>query len=86
MNNLTDESYFIQTRQAIEELNILSNPKIKLCLLNHWDEVVWWRNACVLYFQTFSKIEIPAQYEKPDKSLGYYKSLKFEYTPNRHDQ
>jgi len=31
-----------------------------------------WRNACVLYFQTFSKMTIPEGLEKPDKSLEYY--------------
>jgi alpha-glucuronidase len=44
-------------------------------------EAEWWRNACLLYFQTFSKIPFPAGYEKPDKSLEYYKSLNFPYAP-----
>ena len=45
------------------------------------DEAVWWRNACLLYFQTFSKMPIPANYEKPDHILEYYESLKFPYAP-----
>lgn len=44
-------------------------------------EATWWRNACLLYFQTFSKMAIPDGYEKPDKTLEYYKSLKFPYAP-----
>jgi alpha-glucuronidase len=44
-------------------------------------EATWWRNACLLYFQTFSKMDIPDGYEKPDKTLEYYKSLKFPYAP-----
>ena len=44
-------------------------------------EAVWWRNACLLYFQTFSKMPIPDQYEKPDHTLDYYKSLSFPYAP-----
>jgi alpha-glucuronidase len=44
-------------------------------------EAVWWRNACVLYFQTFSKKQIPNGFEKPDKSLEYYESLEFPYAP-----
>ena len=44
-------------------------------------EAVWWRNACVLYFQTFSKMPIPAGLEKPDKTLEYYESLKFPNAP-----
>ena len=44
-------------------------------------EAVWWRDACVLYFQTFSKMPIPAGLEKPDKSLKYYESLSFPNAP-----
>lgn len=45
------------------------------------NEAIWWRNACLLYFQTYSNLPIPAQYEKPDKSLEYYKSLNFPLAP-----
>ncbi len=44
-------------------------------------EAVWWRNACLLYFQTFSRQPIPKDYEQPDKTLEYYKSLHFPYAP-----
>jgi alpha-glucuronidase len=44
-------------------------------------EAVWWRNACLLYFQTFSKMPIPAQYEKPDHTLEYYQALRFPLAP-----
>lgn len=44
-------------------------------------EAVWWRNACVLYFQTFAKRPIPIGLEKPDKTLEYYQSLEFPFAP-----
>jgi alpha-glucuronidase len=44
-------------------------------------DAIWWRNACLLYFQTFSKIPIPAQYEKPDKTLEYYQNIRILYAP-----
>jgi alpha-glucuronidase len=44
-------------------------------------EAVWWRNACVLYFQTFSRRPIPAELEKPQKSLQYYEELSFPFAP-----
>ncbi len=44
-------------------------------------EAAWWRNACLLYFQTFSKLPIPGGYEKPDHTLEYYKSLNFPLAP-----
>lgn len=45
------------------------------------DEAVWWRNACLLYFQEFSKLPIPAEYQQPDKTLEYYKKLQFPFAP-----
>jgi alpha-glucuronidase len=44
-------------------------------------EAKWWKNACLLYFQSFSQGEFPSQVEKPDKTLEYYKSLKFPFAP-----
>lgn len=55
--------------------------QIKMLLTIQQKESVWWRNACVLYFHTFSKMEIPPELEKPDKSLGYYQSLEFPFAP-----
>jgi alpha-glucuronidase len=55
--------------------------QVKSLLAIQYKEAVWWRNACVLYFQTFSKKEIPAGLEKPDKPLSYYESLEFPYAP-----
>jgi alpha-glucuronidase len=44
-------------------------------------EATWWRNACVLYFQTFSKKDIPSGLEKPDQPLEHYQSLEFPFAP-----
>ncbi|MCI0696612.1 alpha-glucuronidase [candidate division KSB1 bacterium] len=44
-------------------------------------EAVWWRNACVLYFQSFSRRPMPAELEKPQKSLQYYQELSFPFAP-----
>jgi len=54
---------------------------VRMLLNIQEEEAVWWRNACLLYFQTFSKIPIPSQYEKPDHTLEYYESLHFPYAP-----
>lgn len=44
-------------------------------------EARWWRNACLLYFQQFSKMPLPAGVEAADKPLSYYESLEFPYAP-----
>jgi alpha-glucuronidase len=67
LRNYIDEERFRQIQQL---LNIQEQ------------EAVWWRNACLLYFQTFSGKPIPAGYEKPNRTLEYYMGLSFPYAPN----
>jgi alpha-glucuronidase len=55
--------------------------QVKMLLQIQQDEAVWWRNACLLYFQTFSKMPLPAGYEKPDQTLDYYMQLRFPFAP-----
>jgi len=55
--------------------------QVRNLLAVQYKEAIWWRNACVLYFQTFSGKEIPTGLEKPDKTLEYYKSLEFPFAP-----
>ncbi len=59
--------------QRFEQIAMLMNVQ--------YQEAIWWRNACLLYFQTFSKMPIPSNYEKPDRTLEYYKSLRFPFAP-----
>jgi alpha-glucuronidase len=39
-------------------------------------EAKWWRDASILYFQTFSRMPIPAGYEPPEHTLEYYMSVR----------
>lgn len=52
---------------------------VKQLLKMQEDEAIWWRDGCVLYFQTFSKRPIPSQYEHPKHTLEYYKRIPFPY-------
>lgn len=44
-------------------------------------EAKWWRDACILYFGTFSKRPLPDGLEKPAHTLEYYRNLKFSHVP-----
>ena len=57
--------------------------KVKAFLKIQHQEAVWWRNACLLYFQTYSRRPIPEDYPPPDQSLEYYRTLKFKYAPGQ---
>ena len=42
-----------------------------------------WRDACLLYFQTFAKRPLPAGVEPPEHDLEYYKNYQPAYVPGR---
>ncbi|QCR25216.1 alpha-glucuronidase family glycosyl hydrolase [Pontibacter sp. SGAir0037] len=50
--------------------------KVQSLLAEQEKEAVIWRDANVLYFQTFSKMPIPHGLERPVHSLEFYKRLK----------
>ncbi|HEV9037386.1 MAG TPA: alpha-glucuronidase family glycosyl hydrolase [Puia sp.] len=52
---------------------------MKLRIQEH--DAVWWRNACLLYFQTFSRMPIPAGVEPPDHTLEYYEDIQLHDVP-----
>ena len=54
---------------------------VKMFLSIQEQEAVWWRDACLLYFQTFSKQPLPAGVEPPEHTLDYYEGLSFPYAP-----
>lgn len=79
----------LEVQKMREEWNTLEGlidderfQQVKSLLKIQHDEAIWWRNASLLYFQTFSKREIPEEDGgKPKKTLEYYMSLKFPYAP-----
>lgn len=36
-----------------------------------------WRDACLSYFQTFSRMPVPAEYEKPEHPLDCYMKIRY---------
>jgi alpha-glucuronidase len=54
---------------------------VQMLLTIQEKEAVWWKDASLSYFQTFSKRPIPDKIEPPKRSLEYYQSLKFPFAP-----
>lgn len=46
-------------------------------------EAMWWRDGCLLFFQKYSKLPIPSEYEQPEHSLEYYQKIPFPYDWNK---
>jgi alpha-glucuronidase len=42
-------------------------------------DAVWWRDACLLYFQTFAKRPLPRGVEHAAKPLAEYKAKALEW-------
>ena len=42
-----------------------------------------WRDACLLYFQQFSKQPLTAGVETPAHDLAYYEAIKLRYVPGQ---
>jgi alpha-glucuronidase len=42
-------------------------------------DAIWWRDACLLYFQTFSKQPLPRGVEPPAKTLSEYKEKALDW-------
>lgn len=40
-----------------------------------------WRDACLLYFQTFSKRPLPSGVEPPEHTLAHYQAIRLRYMP-----
>lgn len=47
------------------------------------DEALWWRDACVAYFQSLSRLPLPAGYAPPAHDLAYYQAIDNRYAPGR---
>ncbi len=45
------------------------------------EDACTWRDACILYFQEFSKRPVPAGVEPPEHTLGYYEAVQLHYFP-----
>jgi alpha-glucuronidase len=46
-------------------------------------EARWWRDAALLYFQSFSRMPIPSSYEQPQYTLEYYMEIRCPLDPRR---
>ncbi|KJD34386.1 alpha-glucuronidase [Tamlana nanhaiensis] len=54
---------------------------VKMLLSIQFKEAKWWRDACLLYFQQFSKMPLPKTVDKTEQNLDYFMSLEFPFAP-----
>jgi alpha-glucuronidase len=54
--------------------------EVKAKLATQTKEAIWWRDACLLYFQTYSNQPIPNELDSPIHNLEELKKLKFNMT------
>jgi alpha-glucuronidase len=54
---------------------------VKALLVKQERDAKIWRDACILYFQTFSKRPIPEGVAKPEHDLDYYRNYRYTDIP-----
>jgi alpha-glucuronidase len=54
---------------------------VKSLLIKQKRDAAIWRDACILYFQTFSRRPIPDGVEKPANDLNYYRNYRYTDIP-----
>ncbi len=57
--------------------------QVQMAMDLHQKEAFIWRDACALYFQSFSKLPLPPGLDKPTKTLEEYESMKFPFAPGQ---
>ena len=70
-----------QWNKLESKINPEQFDQVKQLLTIQLNDAAWWRDACLLYFQTFSKQPFPVNYPKAKYDLKYYQSLNFPYAP-----
>lgn len=71
-----------KTWAAVEhDIDKQTYQQVKQLLAIQSEEALWWRDACVLYFQSFSGKPIPIGLPKPKHNLKYYQDLEFKFVP-----
>lgn len=61
----------------------LPHKQVAMSLAIQTKEAIWWRNACILYFQQFSQRPIPEDLEPIEGDLKIYQQQSFPYAPGR---
>lgn len=65
------------------KVNKIRYSYVSQLLDQQYIEAKWWRDACLLYFQQFSKMDYPAGVPSAPETLEHYENIQFRYTPNR---
>lgn len=71
-----------QTWRSLEGLvDPARHEHVRVLLDIQEKEACWWRDACVLYFQTFSRLPVDPSYEPPARTLDAYMNIHHYYVP-----
>lgn len=62
--------------QSLIDIQRAHEVEAKLKIQAH--DAVWWHDACLLYFQTFSKLPVPAELEQPVSKLDSLMQIKLD--------
>jgi alpha-glucuronidase len=64
-----------------DKIDAERHTHVQSLLRRQAQDAVIWRDACLLYFQTFSHRPLPPGVEPPAHDLDYYKAIKLRHAP-----
>jgi alpha-glucuronidase len=62
-------------------INVQQFNQVAQLMSIQYDEAKWWRSACLLYFQQFSRMPFPEDITQPEGNLEEYEKMRFPYAP-----
>jgi alpha-glucuronidase len=63
-----------------EDIDAERFADVQTKLIAQTRDAIWWKDACLLYFQTFSKLPFPKDYERPIHELDDLKKVQLGIT------
>lgn len=65
------------------DIDAARHAEVSAYLAQQEREARWWRDACIVYFQSVSGLPLPAGVRPPERSLDDYKAQRFPYAPGK---
>jgi alpha-glucuronidase len=62
-------------------VDVERHEQVRAFLAIQEKEARWWRDACVLYFQSLSGRPLPEGLERPEHDLEFYRAIRKRYVP-----
>lgn len=75
------ENWIQEWESTSSQIDAQRHARVLSMLKRQHQDAIFWKDACLTYFQTFSKRPFPSSMTPPEHDLEYYKSFKLYHVP-----